>query len=100
MHASLWTFMRDETGVASAIAVRHRAAERCTDLPTLFLVEPLGSNEYDTDAQIVHTISPCFRTAGDARKSGRIAKKHFWPNCTDFIQKPVNSLVRHLKGRE
>ena len=45
VHAALRAFMRDEPGVAAAVAVGHVAPEPLRDLGALVVVEPLRRHE-------------------------------------------------------
>ena len=62
------TLVRDETGVAGAVTVGHRAAEDLGDGLLLMLVEHLGSHESHLDPQIVHGDAPRTRLFGNMGK--------------------------------
>ena len=54
MHATGRTLVRDEAGVAPAIAVRNPAAEDRCDRRALIIVEALRRDQCDLDAEIIH----------------------------------------------
>ena len=58
MHTTVGTFMRNESSIAGAIAIRYRAAKNPLDQIPLMIIEPLGRAEYYSESTIseAHTL--------------------------------------------
>src|SRR5471030_912046 len=100
MHAAVRALVGDEAGVAAAVAVGHGAAERGGDLFALLVVEALGGDERDPDAEIVHAPAAGLRMARNVGQRRRIAEQHARPADADALDIIVQPGRRHLERRQ
>ncbi len=97
VHAAAGAFMRDETGVAPAVAVGHRAAEHGADGGALVVVQPFAGDERDADAQVVQTLPALLRVARDVAERAGVAEQHARARAADGGHHRVELGLGHLE---
>ncbi len=100
MHSALGALVCDESGVATAVAVRDTAAECFRDLRPLVIVQPLRGHECHLDSEVVEALARGFCMARDVRERRRIAEDHSRTHRPDFRNETVELRRRHLERGE
>ena len=101
VHAASGALVRDEAGVATAVAVGHLAAERAGNLLALVVVQALRRDERDDDAEIVQAHAPRFAWRGDMGERGGIAEQHLAAASRRMVGDELIELgLRHLERRQ
>ena len=100
VHASRRTLVRDEPGITSAIAIGDAAAEHALDRLALIVIETLGRDEGNANAQIVHCHTLLVGMARDQGEGRRVSEQHPRPARANPRDEPVEVSGRHVERRQ
>ena len=87
VHAARRAFVRDEAGVAAAVAVGHAAAEHARDRRALVVVQPLRRDERHPDAEVVHRDAALVGMARDVAPAPTDSRTACAAACAEWLRR-------------